>query len=168
LNRIAIVGCGGSGKSTVARQLGKLRDIPVTHLDALYYDGDWTPLPMDDFAAAQAELVAEPRWIIEGNYASTLHIRVAAADMVVFLDLPARTCLRGILQRRLRYRGGQHADHGVYDRITWDFVRYIIGYRRSMAPRVRALVTEHGPDAALVTLKSRRQVRRFLAQGPAA
>ncbi|MEV3966020.1 hypothetical protein AB0M34_35025 [Nocardia sp. NPDC050193] len=38
-------------------------------------------------------------------------------------DLPALTCLLGIAQRRRRYRGGQHKD-GVYDRITWDFVKF--------------------------------------------
>jgi len=48
---------------------------------------------------------------------------------VIFLDLPARTCLRGIAQRQLRHRGGQHAAIGVYDRITWTFIRYITGYR---------------------------------------
>lgn len=158
-----IVGCGGSGKSTVARDLGARLDLPVTHLDAIYYDPDWAPLPMEDFATAQSELVAEPRWIAEGNYASTLPIRLAAADdAVVFLDLPAVTCLWGITQRRLRHRGGQHREIGVYDRITWRFVRYIVGYRRSMAPRVRALVAEHTPQAQFVALASRRQVRRFL------
>lgn len=164
MDRIAIIGCGGSGKSTVARQLGERLNLPVTHLDGIYYDANWTPVPKDDFAAAQRQLVTEPRWIIEGNYASTLPIRLAVADTVVFLDLPAITCLWGILQRRWRYRGGQHAQVGVYDRITWSFVRYIASYRRKMAPRVRALITEHAPHAQLVTLKSRRQVPRFLAQ----
>ena len=93
--------------------------------------------------ALQRDLVAAPRWIIDGNYASTLPIRLQAADTVIFLDLPGWACLWGILQRRLRHGGGQHQAIGVYDRITWNFARYILGYRKTMAPRVRALIAEH-------------------------
>jgi len=164
MDRIAIVGCGGSGKTYLAIQLATLFNLPLTHLDAVYYDAEWNPLPAEEFAARQEKLVAEPRWLIEGNYASSLPIRLVRADTVIVLDLPALTCLAGILQRRWRYGGGQHAKDGVYDRITWDFVRYIWGYRKTMRPRVRGLLGQHGGDATLVTLASRRQTARFLAK----
>lgn len=162
MDRIAIIGCGGSGKSTVARQLARILDVPLTHLDTTYYDEQWNPLPQDEFAAQQEKLVAGERWIIEGNYAGTLPIRLAAADTVIFLDLPAVTCLWGITQRRWRYRGGQHQADGVYDRITWNFVRYILGYRRTMRPRVEALIREHGPHVRLISLTSRRQASQLI------
>ncbi|WP_027343099.1 P-loop NTPase family protein [Hamadaea tsunoensis] len=164
MERIAVIGCGGSGKSTIAQQLGRALGLPVTHLDAVYYDENWQPLPQDDFAAAQKKLVAAERWLIEGSYAATLPIRLAAADTVIFLDLPARTCLWGIAQRRWHYRGGQHHQDGVFDRITWNFVRYIIGYRKQMRPKVTRLTAEHGPHAMLLTFTSRRQANRFLAE----
>jgi adenylate kinase family enzyme len=163
MERVVVVGCGGSGKTYVARRLAERLNLPLTHLDGVYYDADWNPLPQDDFADRQRELVARPRWLIEGNYASTLPIRRALADTVIFLDLPAITCLAGIVQRRWRYRGGQHASDGVYDRITWSFVRYIWGYRKTMRPKVRKLISEHGADAQLITLTSRGDTARFLA-----
>lgn len=162
MDRIAIIGCGGSGKSTVARHLAEVLNAPVTHLDTIYYDEAWNPLPQDEFAAKQEKIVAGERWIIEGNYASTLPIRLAAADTILFLDLPAAACLWGIAQRRWRYRGGQHTQVGVYDRITWSFVRYISGYRRHMRPRVRQLIAEHAPHTQLITLTSRRHANRLL------
>lgn len=60
MKRIAIVGCGGSGKSTLARQLAATLDLPLTHLDAVYYDQHWNPLPQQEFAARQEKLVIEP------------------------------------------------------------------------------------------------------------
>jgi adenylate kinase family enzyme len=167
VDRIAIIGCGGSGKSHLARHLGTLLDVTPVHLDTLYYDKHWNPLPPDKFAALQHDLVTPPRWVIDGNYASTLPIRLAAADTVIFLDLPARTCLRGIAQRRLRHGRGQHDAIGVYDRITLGFIRYILSYRKAMAPRVRTLIAEHAGHADVVVLTSRRAARRYLASLPA-
>jgi adenylate kinase family enzyme len=163
MDRITVIGCGGSGKTYLANQLAELLELPLTHLDGIYYDADWNPLPSEEFAALQHTLVAAPRWLIEGNYAGTLTIRLARSDTVIFLDLPALACLAGILQRRCRYRGGQHAKDGVYDRITWSFVRYIWGYRKTMRPQVHKLLSDHS-GARLVRLTSRRQAARFLAQ----
>lgn len=161
MNRIAIVGCDGAGKTALAHRLAALLDLPVINLDAIYYDENWEEKTKDEFAAIQRELAAADRWIVDGNHASTLYIRVNRADTVIFLDVPAWTCLWGIVQRRWRYRGGQYPD-GVYDRVTLSFIRYVIGYRRKMRPRIAAVVREHGQHAQCVTLTSRRRVRRFL------
>jgi adenylate kinase family enzyme len=163
VDRVAVVGCGGSGKTVLAGRLAALLDLPVTHLDAVYYDDEWNTLPLEKFAAVQEDLVAAPRWIIDGNYAGTLSIRLVAADTVIFLDLPAATCLWGIAVRRLRHRGRQDERAGVYDRITWQFLRYVTGYRRSMAPRVHALIAEHAGHARVYVLRSRRAAARLLA-----
>jgi adenylate kinase family enzyme len=163
MERIAIVGCGGSGKSHLARVLGAGLGIMPVHLDVVFYDKDWKPLDQEAFASLQRDLVAAPRWIIDGNYASTLPIRLEAADTVIFLDLPGWACLLGIAQRRLRHGGGQHQAIGVYDRITWNFVRYILGYRMKMAPRVRALIAADAGHAQVTVLRSRAAVRRYLA-----
>ncbi|WP_460702444.1 P-loop NTPase family protein [Myceligenerans halotolerans] len=164
MERIAIIGCGGSGKTYLANQLAGALDLPLTHLDSVYYDADWNPLPREEFAEVQRTLVARPRWLVEGNYTDTLLIRLAAADTVIFLDLDAVTCLAGVFQRRLRYHGGQHAEDGVYDRISWSFVRYIWGYRRTMRPRVHRLLAEHGAQAELIRVTSRRQAAALVAQ----
>jgi adenylate kinase family enzyme len=162
MEKVVVIGCGGSGKTYLATQVAAILDIPLTHLDGIYYDADWRELGQQEFAERQRDLVGEPRWLIEGNYASTLPIRLAAADTVIFLDLPALTCLLGILQRRWRYRGGQHANDGVFDRITTSFVRYIWGYRRTMRPQVKHLIAEHAGHARTVTLTSRRQSPGFV------
>ncbi|MEV7442834.1 topology modulation protein [Streptomyces sp. NPDC091204] len=161
--RLALIGCGGSGKTYLSKQLAQHTNAPLTHLDAVYYDDEWNTIDKDKFAAIQEELVQAPSWVIEGNYAGTLPIRLHAADTVIFLDIPPAVCLWGIAQRRLRYGGGQNDATGVYDRITWNFIKYVWGYRKTMAPRVRELIKEHATGATVHTVTSRRQARALLA-----
>jgi adenylate kinase family enzyme len=163
VQKVAIVGCGGSGKSYLARELARLIEAPVTHLDAEYFDDQWNPLPMEKFEARQRDLVAAPRWVIDGNYNSTLHVRLEAADTVIFMDLPTRSCLRGILARQLRHGRGQNRVSGVYNRITPGVLRYVLGYRRTMRPRVQAKIEQFATGAEVIVLTSRSHARRFLS-----
>ncbi|MEV0827980.1 topology modulation protein [Nonomuraea rubra] len=167
MKRVAIVGACGSGKSYVARELGRVLDVPVTHLDAIYYDNDWNTLPPAEFEAAQRELVAAPSWIIDGNYNSSLEIRLRACDTVVMLDVSTWTALHGILSRQASHGAGQHAA-GVYNRINWDVITYVLGYRRKMHPQVVAKIREFAPDKNVVFLTSRARARRWLENVAAA
>lgn len=162
MRRIAIVGNGGAGKTVLANKLGRLLGIAVTHLDALRYAEDWTPVPEQVFVARQRQAMAADRWIIDGNALASLAGRAAAADTVIVVDPPPLVCLWGVLRRRLRYRGGRHPD-GVHDHITSEFLRYVRRYRRDHLPRVLARIAEHACGAEVVHLTSRRQVDQYLA-----
>ena len=164
MKKVAIVGCGGSGKSHVARALGDVLDAPVTHLDAAFYDDEWNALPMDKFAELQRELVAGPRWVIDGNYNSTLQIRLESCDTVVLMDVSTISALYGIFSRQLRHGAG-HKGNGVHNRIHWGVIKYVATYRRRMRPRVMAKIDEFASGRAdVVLLTNRRQTRRWLQQ----
>lgn len=164
MKKVAIVGCGGSGKSYLARKLGEILDAPITHLDTVFFDEDWNPLPMEDFAAAQRDLVAQPTWVIDGNYNSTLPVRLEACDTMVLMDVSTPAALWGILARQIRYGAG-HKGNGVHNRIHWGVIKYVATYRRKMRPRVMAKIEEFASShAEVVLLRSRRHTRRWLEQ----
>lgn len=163
MNRVAIVGACGSGKSHVAREFGRILNVPVTHLDDIYFDDAWNTLPRKEFAAAQHELVAAPRWVIDGNYNSTLDIRLRACDTVVMMDVPTWAALRGVLSRQVRHGAGQHPS-GIYNRINWSVITYVLTYRRRMRPQVLAKISEFAGDKNVVFLTSRSRARRWLEQ----
>ncbi|GFE25744.1 topology modulation protein [Streptomyces nigrescens] len=164
MKKVAIVGCGGSGKSHLARQLAMRLDAPVTHLDAAFYDEEWNALPMEKFAEVQRELVAQPAWVIDGNYNSTLQIRLEACDTVVLMDVSTPAALWGILSRQIRHGAG-HKGNGVHNRIHWGVIKYVATYRRKMRPRVMAKIEEFAAGhAEVVMLTGRRHTRRWLQQ----
>src|SRR5689334_714271 len=88
MQRIAIVGSGGAGKSTFARTLGNILHLPVHHLDTIMWKRGWVMTADDEEDRILAELTARPTWIIDGNYGRTMPARFVAADTIILLDLP--------------------------------------------------------------------------------
>ncbi|WP_112136084.1 P-loop NTPase family protein [Glycomyces dulcitolivorans] len=164
MKRVVIVGSGGSGKSHLSRALGQRLEIPVTHLDAVYFDEHWNPLPKNEFARAQEQLVAAPEWIIDGNHNSTLPIRLREADTVVLMDVSTVAALWGAVSRQIRHGAGQHGN-GIHNRLNWAVIRYIATYRKQMRPKVLDNIRRHAAEGAeVVRLRNRRQTRTWLRQ----
>ena len=110
--RIVIFGCGGSGKSTLARLLGERLNIPVIHLDQLYWRPGWKHITDMEFDALLEEVLAGEEWIIDGNYNRTLPLRLEHCDTAIYLDFSRFTCLRGAFGRVIRYYGKTRPDMG--------------------------------------------------------
>jgi adenylate kinase family enzyme len=163
MKRIMIIGCGGSGKSTLATQLGPKLGLPVHHLDRLFWQPGWTELPRDQWQKTQARLCAEPKWILDGNYGGTMELRFAAADTIIFLDVPTFTCLIGVFQRFLRFRGRSRPDmrEGCPERLGWDFLEWIWMYRRNRRPKILKKLAQLEEEKRVIVLTSRGEVRAF-------
>jgi adenylate kinase family enzyme len=167
MRRVAIVGCGGAGKSLLAQELGRRLGIAVVHLDSLYWGSAWQPRPSDEWEKLQRRLVERETWIIDGNYGATMQLRLAAADTVIYLDLPTRVCLRRVLLRRLKHPGRARAELAGAERLNLAFIRWIWTYRRDRRLRVLERLATLDARTNVVTLTSRTQVRRFLHSLPA-
>lgn len=165
MQRVMIIGSGGAGKSTLARQIGVALDLPVVHLDRLFWRPGWVETPREEWAAVQRDLVAGERWVLDGNYGGTLEIRLQAADTVIFLDLPRSRCVWGAVRRYLRYRGRSREDLGADcpEKLDWQFLRWIWTYPTTRRPGILARLAALPPEVQVVRLRSRRAVRRFVA-----
>jgi hypothetical protein len=99
VKRLAIVGPVASGKTTLARRLSPILGLPVHDLDDSYWRRDTRPTEAEWIATHRA-LVEGERWVISGDYRALAPERCKAADVVIWLDLPRRTCLVRALRRK--------------------------------------------------------------------
>lgn len=163
MQRIMILGSGGAGKSTLARHIGHALNIPVTHLDQLFWQPNWHPVDRETLIARQQAIVTQPRWIMDGNYTSTLDIRLAHADTVILLNLPRWRCLYRVVARRIMYHNQTRPDMGpdCPEQLTWEFLRFIWHYpKRILALKARLTVL---PDKKIIILNTPREVEAFIA-----
>ena len=162
--RILVIGSGGSGKTTFARRLAERTQLPLIHLDGLYWRRGWDPTPDEEWRSKVEDLVNTPTWIMDGNYGGTLNIRLEACDAVVFLDIPRLVCLWRVVRRQLQH-GGQHRaelPEGCPERLTWEFLKWIWTYPARRRGAILRRLDELKAYKRVYVLRSSRGMDRFL------
>lgn len=164
MKKIALIGSGGSGKSTLSRELGQKLNIEVYHLDALLWKPNWTPTSKEEKIKVQNELVKKDQWIIDGNYNGTMDLRLNAADTIIFVDISRVICVYRVFKRMIQYRGKSRPDmaEGVNERLDFNFLKWIWDYPRTKKPIVLKKLKQLPDDKKVIILKSPREVRHFL------
>ena len=104
MKRVIVIGCPGSGKSTFSKALSSKIGIPLFHLDMMFWNADRTTVEKTIFRQRLSNVLQLDEWIIDGNYQSTIELRLQACDTVFFLDYSLDTCLDGVRSRRGKVR----------------------------------------------------------------
>lgn len=164
MERILIIGCGGAGKSTLARQLGQMLDLPVVHLDQIWWaPGNWEHLEKEEFDKKVLAEMEKPRWIMDGNYNRTMPQRVSHCDTIIYLDFNRFTCLFSWMKRVITNWGHARSDMapGCAEWFDPEMAGWIWTYNsRHRANNYRLLNEAEGVET--IVLKNRRMVKRFL------
>lgn len=163
MERIMIVGCGGAGKSTLARQLGEKLGLPVVHLDKLFWHSGWVESTKEEIDGKIMLELQKERWIIDGNYMRTMPIRMAHCDTVIFLDFNRVSCVWSILKRYLTNIGKVRPDmaEGCPEKIDWEFFVWVWNFNKTKRERIYRMLKE-AEGIETIVLKNRRAVRKFL------
>ncbi|MEQ1866600.1 MAG: adenylate kinase [Micropepsaceae bacterium] len=165
MKRIAVIGCPGSGKSTLSRELAARTGVAVVHLDQLYWQPGWKPHPdVQAFRGTVDRVVADESWILDGGFFDTAGPgRFERADTVVLLDLPTGLCLYRALKRWWTYRGEDRPDlaPGCPEAMDLEFYRYILTYRAKQLPQAEALLARHF-RGRLIRIRNEAERRAFV------
>jgi adenylate kinase family enzyme len=163
MQRVLIIGPCGAGKSTLARQLGEFLDLPTFHMDQLNWQPGWIESSKDQIRSRLQSIVADDRWLIDGNYGGTLVERLVRADTVVYLDFPIRLCVIRLLRRIWTYRGRSRPDmpEGCPERFDLEFLIYLIRWNSGPRPRTEAVLRGH--EAKIIRLKNPTALKHWMA-----
>lgn len=164
MDRIAIIGCSGGGKSSLARKLGARLNLPLVHLDVLFWRPGWVESDYPSFRERLAAALSGGRWITDGNFSKAGDLHFGGAQFIVWVDQPRGLCLRRALQRAFKERGRTRADmaEGCEEKIDLEFLRYIWNWNRDTRPRIEAAIANHAPATPLVRLSSDAAIAAWL------
>lgn len=99
INRIILIGSPGSGKSYLSKYLYKATELPLYHLDNLYWYGNWKHINKKEFVKIQKDIMKTKKWIIDGHFQSTIEDRIKNAEVIIHFNLPGTTCVNGVKHR---------------------------------------------------------------------
>lgn len=165
---VIVIGGNASGKTTMAHELAKRLDLPLVHIDRLYWSDDWKPTPNAEFDERLRAEVAKPRWLIEGNNRRTIPMRLARCDTAIYMDFSGLRCVLGALKRKLQWRNKSRPEMGGFcvERFDRQGIRFLAEVwrfnRRNRQSYYEMLDAATG--VRVIVLRNRREVRLFLAE----
>jgi len=164
--KVVILGYSGSGKSTTARNIGRKHNIPVLHLDTVYWMENWQVRPEEECNTIVADfMAANHSWVIEGNY-KALHQteRFQQADKILFFNFNRFTCFFRALGRYLKYRGKTRPDmaSGCNEKFDIEFMKWILNDGRTKKKKKAYADMCRKYADKVVIIRNQRQLDEFL------
>jgi adenylate kinase family enzyme len=159
MKKVLVVGCSGSGKSVFARKLRDLTNLPLIHLDNIWWNEDKTHITHEEFDSQLNEILSADEWIIDGDFSRTYEMRMRAADTIFVLDYPLEVCLGGAEARIGKKREDLPWVEQEFDK---DFERWIGNWRRDKLPVLKNLIEKYSAEKNIIVFKSREEADLFL------
>ncbi|WP_284117497.1 adenylate kinase [Streptomyces fragilis] len=174
MERVSVVGCSGSGKSTVARRLSDVLGVPYIELDALHWGPGWSEASAEELSERVRRATAADAWIVDGNYQSKIGtLAWDRANTVVWVN-PSRwrgmwRCLRRTVRRAATrqelWNGNRESWSGLH---FWRGEDSILWWAWTSYPRVQeryesAMRDPRNRHLAFHRLRTSKEVEDFLA-----
>ncbi|WP_225743282.1 AAA family ATPase [Marinilactibacillus sp. Marseille-P9653] len=160
MKKILVIGCPGSGKSTLSERLAKALDLELIHLDRINWINDHHTLSRAEFDDQLEKVLSKDRWIIDGNYNRTLSRRLIAADTVIWLDLPRTLCIYRILKRFVKAKMLHKGTFGNPNKIEKDFLNFVWNFNKTNRPLILNALSNCS-DKRILILKANKEIKQI-------
>jgi adenylate kinase family enzyme len=165
-NRIILVGNSGSGKSWLSKRIAGITGYPLFHLDVEHWKPGWIMQSREEKIARQKEIIGGEKWIIDGNYSSTMEIRFAAADLIIFMDINRLQCIISAAKRTGKKRSDLPdylTESSMFSKEFFQFCKDIWNFPKENGKNIINLHEKY-PGKEFLHIKSRRQIKSLLTR----
>jgi adenylate kinase family enzyme len=166
MTKVAVFGNAGGGKSTLARRVAELTRLPLYPLDTIQFRPGGGKVPHEEYLKAHADLLRRDQWIIDGfGSVPSAWERFAAADTLIYIDLPLFTHYKWVTKRLVKgvfvTPEGWPEGSPIWSS-TMNSYRVVWLCHRRLTPRYRQLVADAAPTKHVHHLRSPVEMRTFL------
>ena len=165
-SRIILIGCMGSGKSWFSKRIAEITGYPLFHLDVEHWKPGWVMASGEEKIVRQREITGGEKWIIDGNYGSTMELRFAAADLIIYLEINRFVCMWSAAKRTGKKRSDLPdylEEPTIFNKEFFKFCSWIWDFPKNNKKKILNLHEKY-PEKKFLRIKSRRQVRKLLAK----
>ena len=132
VNKISIIGGSGTGKTVLSENLGKILNLPVTHIDGIHHLPNWEIRDKNERDKIILELIKKDKWIIDGTYRSTLKERLEKSDLIIYLDYSSFAQVKGVLERYFKNPGKEKPEiPGCKETMSLSFFFIVLHWRKN-------------------------------------
>lgn len=161
VNKISIVGGPGTGKTTLAENLGKKLNLPVYHIDGIHHLENWQKRDTDERDKIILDKISTSEWIMDGTYKSTLEERVENSDMVIFLNYSKLARVKGILSRYIKHRGEEKPEiPGCKEKMDFEFIKFTMNWDKTKKELVYKAL-EKNQNKKIIIFKNRKKLNKW-------
>ena len=159
MNKVIIIGPSGAGKSYFSTKLASITNLPLYHLDNIFWKEDRTHISREEFDKTLLEILEKDSWIIDGDYSRTYELRMKYADTIYFLDFPLEVALAGVESRIGKSRDDIPWKEDIFDP---EFNQWIIDWYKDKLPIVRELLKQYKNSKNIIVFKSREEMDSYI------
>jgi hypothetical protein len=168
MTRIAVIGNGGGGKSTMCRQLSRALNIPSHSIDNIQWKPGWQRASDEEFQEKHEQILAQETWIIDGfGPMEAIQQRFELADTLIFVDHPLYIHYWWAAKRQFMsiFRGYPGGPEGCsllpVTRRMFQTIRYV---HYHMRPQLVAMIETFRENKRVIDIRSPREMRVFMQQ----
>ena len=161
MNRVCIIGGSGTGKTTLANNLGKDLNLPIYHIDGIHHLKNWEIRDKEERDKIILEKINEEKWIMDGTYHSTLKSRLEKSDYIIYLDYSTIAQIKGVLGRVIKNHGKEKPEiPGCEEKMSWHFFFFVFNWRKNKRQFIIDNLQEINNDKIHI-FKTRRQLNKW-------
>lgn len=163
MNKIIVIGCPGSGKSTMVFRMNEKLKYSVLHLDKIYHIDNNTHITREELIKRVDKFANDnERFIIDGNYISTVEQRIKLADTIILLDIDTEICVQNAVNRSKKEKTADMADGFDNSKLKDEFLEFIGRFKNDSLPKIMGLIEAYKSEKNIIILKNYKEIDEFI------